>query len=330
MNNKIEQVDWAALFPPLKLVKTGGEALQPGRMLLAILGVAAVAAAAQLLHLAGGGEMREIGVVAGEDGHISFWATKGNWDFLIFPWMVICALIFGGPISRLAAIRIAAGQSGRLHDAHVFLSARGRALLGAAGLVLLPFVLLAIPLVLGGLAFFSASWTSPIGAVLFGAALLIGVVFAILAFLALPASLFIVPAIAVDGYDGFDAPGRSVSYVVSRPWQLGLHLATLAAFGCVFVGLALGIERFAVQVTEALVQAGSRNGVFEDAVRTSSIIAFWKSAAFAVVLAYAFSFFVTGLTRIYFLIRESADGVPETDLWQPSDDKKVTMGVDEK
>ena len=146
----------------------------------------------------------------------------------------------------------------------------------------------------------------------YGMSVLIIVLAMALSVVILPALALFLPAIAVDGNDGFDAPGRAISYVLARPWSLALHLVVLAFFAVIFVGLPCAVVCGGLWISFGVPISG------------------WLYVTlFFPILAYAFSFLFTGLTRIYLLIRESADGVPETEIWHPSDDKKVTMGVED-
>ncbi len=296
MQNKIDRVDWVGIFPSLKLAKTGREALQPARMGLALLWVGGMVAGLMMAEKSGLVWLPSPDEAPKDDRTAQIWLV--SWGLL---WGGLGQMLFASAISRFAAVKVATGYSVRLREVKTFLAARMISLLAGLLFLFLPLLVLGG---IGGTIDFFTHWH--------GVEILVVVLFLAASVVILPASMLFLPAISVDGNDGFDAPGRAVSYVLARPWALALHLGVLAFFAAVCIGIPCVVVYGALWITFGL-----------------PVPAWLYVVLFLPILAYAFSFFVTGLTRIYFLIRESADGVPETEIWNPSDDQRVTMGVEE-
>lgn len=288
-DGKITAVDWVAVFPSLRLVKSGREALEWRRMVVAFLWAAGM--------LLGGAVAFQLGleVLPAPDGPAQEGSAAKAW-LLVWGacWGVVGTLLFAGVISRQAAIKGVASLARASEAGQPFLAARGLALVGGLFFLMSPLI------VLGGACAAIYAWTE-----WHGLQVLLTVVGLALFVVILPSLLFLLPAIAVDGNDAFDAPGRAVSYVLARPWALALHLLALAFFAAIFVGLPCAVVYGGLGITFGI-----------------PVPKWLYAMLFLPIFAYAFSFLITGITRIYLLIRESADGVPETEIWMPEGELK--------
>ena len=53
---------------------------------------------------------------------------------------------------------------------------------------------------------------------------------------------------------------------------------------------------------------------------SSTFLVFWTRVAYLLFVGYAASVFWGIVTGLYLIVRESADGIPVTQMWLPADD----------
>ena len=147
------------------------------------------------------------------------------------------------------------------------------------------------------------------------------------------------PTIAVEGSDSFDAFSRSYSYVYGRPWRTIFYTLVAAIYGTlcfVFVKLAASLIFYAasaitgktMNIADAAYAAplgklqaiwfnpsfsGPFFGHFYQFPLSLSekiagfFIAIWVFLLVGMVVAFAISFFFSGYTMIYLLLRRAVD-----------------------
>src|SRR5690606_12977369 len=92
-----------------------------------------------------------------------------------------------------------------------------------------------------------------VGGILFGFALLLGLLLTVVGLLACLAEPLYYPAIAVDSHDSFDTISSTFSYVVGRPWHyLFYALVTLFYGSITFLVVALVISLTLFLVGQAI------------------------------------------------------------------------------
>jgi hypothetical protein len=261
------------------------------------------------------------------------------------PFAVVFGLLFvlivalgGGAISRMAAAEIATGERLRVRDAVDF------ALESWPRLILTPLLPLFIVAVLCLLLAVSGAvamlpWLDVLGGVLYGVALLIGFIIAVLMIGYAAGFSLLIPAVAVENCDAADAQHRAYAYVLSRPFHLlGYGLVAL-------VGLTLGylfVSFFAMvvlNVTAAMVglwsdnpaiTAGGEAEFFDLApdeprvplVHTherwaASAVIVWHTLVVSLVVAYVMAYCFAASTIVYLLIRKKCDGQDIAEIWRP-------------
>lgn len=248
--------------------------------------------------------------------------------------------IIGGALARMAALDATIDKAGSPAAAVEF-SLRRFVWFFITPLV--PFVaslLLGLLLMLGGLVFFNLPeiWlTDVIGGLLFGLAILVGFIIAVLMILTAAGGHLFYPALAVEGTDTFDATSRSFGYVIARPWQwLFYTLVSIVYFAItyLFVGMVLFLSL-------SIAQGFIRAAVFRESVAgganrfdaifpppqlgqlmyqvqwsqldtpgkiASALIWVWVFVTVSILAAFAISFYVNVHTWIYLLLRRSVDG----------------------
>jgi len=155
------------------------------------------------------------------------------------------------------------------------------------------------------------------------------------------------PTIAVEGSDTFDAFSRSYSYVYARPWRTMFYTLVTAVYGTlcfVFVKLLVGLvfnsASTILGATMNLSSAGlssplgklqamwfspTLSGPFFGGFNlfnlswseriASFFIAFWVFILVGLVIAFAISFFFSGSTLIYLLLRRCVDATEMDEVY---------------
>jgi hypothetical protein len=274
-----------------------------------------------------------------------------RWAFAAHPWFMLCFCIWallvtafaGGAISRLAALHATRDERLSLAAAVEFAISRFGWFLLAPLLMLSIAGLFALLTAGGGFAFFNLPWLDLLGGLLFGLAILFGlIVTLILLGLALGWPLLF-PAIAVEGTDAFDANSRAYAYMLGRPWRWLGYTAVQVVYGGLTYLLVGSVMFLALAVTQWLVgawvftenDAGAnrfdallappRLGELTQGAEwpnldwpargAAALIGVWVRLTVALVAAYGVSYFFCSSTWVYLLLRRSADGVAYDDVW---------------
>jgi len=149
-----------------------------------------------------------------------------------FAILFLCAWsIFGGAISRLAAVQVAREEKISVRQAIYFSSGKFLSFASApiipAMIVAAVGLLLAAAALLGNIPF--------LGPIAIGAgfcfALLAGLVMTLVILGGIGGFNLMYPTIAVEGSDSFDAISRSFSYVYGRPWRMLFYTAVAVGYG---------------------------------------------------------------------------------------------------
>jgi len=172
--------------------------------------------------------------------------AAGGWNraylILIILWTLATWAVFGGAITRMAAVQVArANEKTGMTEALRFAWARVQAYFFAPVLPLVCLAILTIFLWLYGLV---GTWTYILGdVVVYGLfapiLLLIGLIMAVV-LVGLVGWPLMYSTISAEGSDSFDAISRSYSYVYQAPWNYLWYGVVALAYGAVlvfFVGL---------------------------------------------------------------------------------------------
>jgi len=273
------------------------------------------------------------------------WLVSEHWIYAIVFVLVCLAIwaLFGGAMHRIAAIQSAREEKISAFQALRFARRKFLSYFVAPAVPLIIILLVGLLIMAGGL-LTNIPFIGPvIVGVLFIFALLLGLVIAFLLIGLVTGFGLIYPTIAVEGSDSFDAMSRSFSYVFSRPWRTGLYTIVAMVHGSIcyvfvriFAFLALTATHFFVK---SAVWAGGQNlpGVADAdkldvlwAAPTFETLHAWNWHAMTVsqavgavcimvwvyliiglVAAFALSYFASGTTMIYYLLRRKVDA---TDL----------------
>ena len=256
--------------------------------------------------------------------------------------------IFGGAISRIAAVHVARDEKLSVRAALAFSLGKFLSFVSAP---LIPLVIVLIvglvPLVAGFLA--SIPYIGPIFniamTVLFVLILAAGFVMTLVMLGTFGGFNLMYPTIAVEGSDSFDAISRSFSYVYARPWRMVFYTLIAVIYGALCYMFVRTFVWLMLTLTHHFVAAG----MFAKAPSTEYLwpvmwrgpsappgrlaydidfltlawhqdiaaffLAFWVYLVVAMLGAFAISFYFSANTIIYFLLRNEVDATEMDDVY---------------
>jgi hypothetical protein len=272
--------------------------------------------------------------------------------FILFAvWFLICWALFGGAISRIAAVHVARDEKISVRQAMNF--AVGKLLSFASA----PVIPILIVIVIGLLvALVSLIGNIPfLGPIIVGAmfilALLAGFVMTLVVLGTVGGFNLMYPTIAVEGSDSFDAISRSFSYVYARPWRMLFYTAVAVGYGAatylfvhLFIWLMLVLTHHFVsmgmftiagndrEILSVMWPSPSITGRLSFSADYSALTAgqkiggllinLWVMLLVAFLGAFAISLYFSANTIIYFLMRSEVDSTEMDDVYleQSEDD----------
>lgn len=252
-------------------------------------------------------------------------ARENFFSVLWFIGMLSIWTLFGGMITRTAAMRITIGQHERMGKLHEFMNWRWRSYFAAVFLPMIGMGLCAFALwIAGKLA--SMTVLNYFVAIAFPLVLLAAFCVAILGIGLLFGWPLAFAAISVDGSDGFDAVSRSYSYIFQRPLQLIFYVLLALVIGSLgwyfvawFVDLTLAVLSAVSGITPvdfsslgtAETLRALREPDPESVTKTplpQTILSFWCWCFQMAKVGFLFGYFWTSTTVIYVILRRSVDG----------------------
>ncbi|WP_437227811.1 hypothetical protein SH661x_000567 [Planctomicrobium sp. SH661] len=250
--------------------------------------------------------------------------------------------IFGGAISRMAAVDFARNEEISIRRSLRFsfgkyLSYLGAPLIACAGLAaswlfnFLAGLVASVPVVGEPLvAFF---WCFPLLAGFIMAMILLGIG------LGWP---LMIAAISTEASDAFDGLSRAYSYLLNRPWYALFLAFCMLVYGTILLMFVQGMIQLTFQLTTASFESGFygnhdathrqlpsqihgpleklTDGISKNAEMPevfSTLRTFWTRVVMSIPAAFIFSYFWTMVTIIYFLLRKREDATPLNEVWMP-------------
>jgi len=288
------------------------------------------------------------------------WLVLEHWLFAV-PFLLVSLAIwslFGGAICRIAALNVARDE--RISPKAALSFARQK-FLGFLTAPLLPvglIIVIGACIFVGGLVMAIPYFGDIVGGVGMGVALLGGFVMALVAVGAVAGMGLMWPTIAVEGSDSFDAMSRSYSYIYSRPWRAGFYAAVATVYGALcylfarfFVLVLLKATRFFLAIGMGVFRmyrprTGLAGGQKIDALwphpafeglrvvappfgaeswgdtAAAFLIGIWVLLLVTLLYALLVSFFFSGSTIIYYLLRHKVDATDMEDVYLEEDEEE--------
>ena len=265
--------------------------------------------------------------------HPLFFTLFGIWFLLIWS-------IFGGAISRIAAVHVARDEKISVRQAVRF---SGNKLLSFAFAPLIPILILLVIggiVALGGLLLYIPYIGPIVLSLLFFLALIAGLVMALVLLGLIGGFNLMYPTIAVEGSDSFDAISRSFSYVFARPWRMVFYTLVAIVYGALtflfvrfFIYLMLALTHYFVSWwlrgqpqtywpviwppprMESLPYHADYDHLKWSEKFAGGMISFWVHIVIGLLGAYAISFYFSVNTIIYYLMRREVDAAELEDVY---------------
>jgi hypothetical protein len=261
---------------------------------------------------------------------------------LVIAWTVATWAIFGGAITRMAAVEIARNDKIGMAEALRFVASRWKSyvfasfapVIGLAICALMLMIFFGIP---NWIPIFAEFWVG----ILFPFALGLGLCMAVI-LIGLPGWPMIHATLGAEGSDSFDALSRCYSYVLQKPWSYIWYAAVALVYGAIvvfFVGLmgslTVYLARWGISqtpLTERLFNRdpsylfiwaptsfGWRALLLQDVAPPAVTlthwwnyvgpfcVAIWLGLVFLMILGFGYSYFWSASTIIYLMMRRKVD-----------------------
>ncbi|MEM8873317.1 MAG: hypothetical protein AAGD32_03565 [Planctomycetota bacterium] len=278
---------------------------------------------------------------------------------IFFAFKIAVLAVFGGALTRIAAVYVARDEKISIREALKFSSGKFLSFVSAPLIPLLMLAGLGLAIALAGL-LLNIPAIGPIA---------VGVGFILVLLGAMVMSLVVVglvggfnlmyPTIAVEGTDSFDAISRSFSYLYARPWTLAWYTLLSLLYGAVvysvfrlFVWLTLSLSHGFIGLFSFRKLEGGREvipAVWDEAPSFGKLsydidfialsfpqdiaaffIAFWVYLAIGLLGAFAMSLYFASSTIIYFLMRKDVDATELDDVYMEEDIDDIFGTYDEE
>lgn len=259
--------------------------------------------------------------------------TDASWPQLALSWtQVLWVLtvwaIFGGAITRIAAVQIGADRNTSLMDALKF---SARRFLSYFSTPLIPLsgigVLWGLCLLAGLVGRIPTAGPWLVGAC-WGVVLLFGFLMALILIGLAVGWPLMFATISVEGSDAPDGLTRSYGYVFAKPAYYVALVAIMAISGAVATFLVSQLAGFAAYLADW----GIVWGMGSNEILQNELVANWISVLETFVVAFAQSYFWSAATMIYFLLRRSVDANPFSEVYLEEDlrDDLLPWGDDDQ
>lgn len=277
-----------------------------------------------------------------------------TWFFILFglPALLIWSL-FGGAICRIATLQFARDERISMQSALSFARLKLPGLFAAPLFPLMMIVGIGIFHIVGGLLATIPIVGEILGGLAGGLAIIGGLLMAAVLIGGLAGGSLMWPTIATEGSDSFDAMSRSYSYIYSRPWRAMFYAAILTIYGAVCFVFVRSFALIALKTARLFIGMGMHwsdrpatglvgatkidviwpNPTFIDLAPASPVLGaeyaepimgwllgLWILLAVAMVYAFVASFFFSGATIIYFLLRREVDATDIEDIYLEGDE----------
>lgn len=278
--------------------------------------------------------------------------VSASFTFLCGIWAALVWAIFGGAITRIAAVQFAREEKISLKESVRFSSSK---LLSFGGAPLIPLLFILVFwffCLVGGLITSVPVFGEVFAGLLWILPLIAGFVMALIIVGWAVGWPLMFATISVEGSDAFDALSRSFAYAFQRPWHYLFYGLLAAVFGSLcsffvllFTDLLVHLSRWAVawgggeglgiKLDQLFYYAPEASGWRPIAVEAptgavnfaAGCAAIWLYLLFFMVVGFIYSYFWSASTVIYYLLRRDVDNteMQEVYLEGEEDDEGLPM-----
>lgn len=341
-----------------RLLRVPALALAPGRMLLGAIAVLLIALAFRIpglwgmgnwVHLVGDRSVEaQQSVLAAPHSALTprpLLEAASGYVFGVpmrlvreHPWAALASFlpalavlgVLGGAIARSATLEVATGVRPGTIKSLAFALAKWSSLVGALAAPLILILVIELVLAIGGIALLSLPWVKVVGALSYILALGGGLAVVLLLIGYALGWPMLGAAVVAEGSDGLDSLTRVYAYIWARPLRLLSYLLILA----MLLSLTLGVANFVID-RSVIVAAKATGAWLSDAsasvltnpasTMTSSsdkaaawLVGMWTKVFHVLAAAYTFSFFASGGSVLYLIMRRVCDGQDVSEVWEQS------------
>ena len=212
-------------------------------------------------------------------GQAVLWAISFHYIystiFFAASFVIIC--FAGGAICRIAALQFAQDEKPGVLQALTFAASKARSLIAAPVAPIVMLIIFGIPLIIIGL----IGNIPYAGELIMSLLLGIGLIFAFLMSLLVIAMLggvnLMIPAIAFESTDSFEAISRAFAYIFARPWRIAFYTVIAAIYGSVCYLFVLFFSFLMLRLSKAFLRLGlwcDSPGIYGD----NKLDAIWPNA----------------------------------------------------
>ena len=185
-------------------------------------------------------------------GPMWLWSTHWLFALIYTAYFLLVWSIFGGAISRIAAVHVARDEKISVRHALSFSTSKAVSFIFAPIIPVLIVFGIGVVISIASTILFHIPYVGPVVAgIFFCLALLGGFVITLVILGTIGGFNLMYPTVAVEGSDSFDAISRSFSYVFARPWRMLWYTLVAVVYGAIcylfvrfFIWMVLAVTWF--------------------------------------------------------------------------------------
>ena len=277
------------------------------------------------------------------------WLWTDHWFFALIytAWFLLIWSVFGGAISRIAAVHVGRDEKTSVRSALSFSVSKVLSFIFAPVIPVLIVLGIGVVIAVAATILLHIPYVGPILAGLFFCfALLGGFVVTLVILGTIGGFNLMYPTVAVEGSDSFDAISRSFSYVFARPWRMLWYTGVAIVYGAIcylfvrfFVWLMLAVTWFFMSWFLGRHGVNQPAAVFpvmwppptdplgslpyspdyehlkSTEAAAAGLIVWWNYIVIGLIGAFAISFYFSANTIIYYLMRREVDATEMDDVY---------------
>lgn len=294
-------------------------------------------------------------------GPMWLWSTHWLFALIYTAYFLLIWSVFGGAISRIAAVHVARDEKISVRHALSFSTSKAVSFIFAPIIPVLIVFGIGVVISIASTILFHIPYVGPvIAGIFFCLALLGGFVITLVILGTIGGFNLMYPTVAVEGSDSFDAISRSFSYVFARPWRMLWYTFVAVVYGAIcylfvrfFIWMVLAVTWFfmswflghqtgarqnpihpadvwpllwpqpgAGSPTNPLPYTPEYDHLKSTEAISAGLMVWWNYLVIGLIGAFAISFYFSTNTIIYYLMRREVDATELDDVYvEETDDE---------